>query len=82
MYGLRIYYEWPQGAELAVTTSNCADINVKPNSSESVRACFSALGRGWLVVQRLPIYCCRHLGAGSHRRQKLHVLLRVIQEHQ
>ncbi|WP_329374649.1 hypothetical protein [Streptomyces sp. NBC_01483] len=34
------YYEWPQGSELAVTTSNCVDINVKPNNSESVRTCF------------------------------------------
>jgi hypothetical protein len=40
------YYEWPQGAELAVTTSNCADINVKPNSSESVRTCFWPSGAG------------------------------------
>lgn len=34
------YYDWPANDGLATTTSNCSDINVKPNATESVRTCF------------------------------------------
>ncbi|MFG3063475.1 hypothetical protein ACGFYM_33580 [Streptomyces sp. NPDC048231] len=32
--------QWPQGANYATTTSNCADINVKPTSGMWVQTCF------------------------------------------
>ncbi|MGW7542834.1 hypothetical protein ACWGKQ_17245 [Streptomyces sp. NPDC054770] len=31
---------WPAGAAWAYTTSNCADINVKPNTDVNVKTCF------------------------------------------
>ncbi|MEV2211557.1 hypothetical protein AB0H86_08825 [Streptomyces sp. NPDC050997] len=34
------YDFWPQGSALATTTSNCGDINVKPNSDVKVHTCF------------------------------------------
>lgn len=32
---------WPQGSAWAYTTSNCADINVKPSSGVYVKTCFA-----------------------------------------
>jgi hypothetical protein len=34
------FYDWPASDGLATATSNCSDINVKPNATESVRTCF------------------------------------------
>ncbi|MFZ3467695.1 hypothetical protein ACODT3_38925 [Streptomyces sp. 4.24] len=38
---------WPHGDALAVSTSNCSDINVKPGSGTYVRTCFVPSSGGW-----------------------------------
>ena len=39
-YASGISNQWPSGAELAVTSSYCTDINVKPNATARVKACW------------------------------------------
>jgi hypothetical protein len=39
--------DYPPGAGLLTSTSNCADINIKPNTTRSVRVCFAPSSGAW-----------------------------------
>ncbi|MEU6349052.1 hypothetical protein ABZ896_06960 [Streptomyces sp. NPDC047072] len=40
-YSTDSYNSWPKAPSYATTTSNCADINVKPSSGTYVQTCFA-----------------------------------------
>ncbi len=63
--------QWPQGANYATTTSNCADINVKPTSGIVGP---DVLPRGKFLLQQSRLDHRRDLGHGRNRRSQRHRL--------